>query len=432
MNLLFLTPQLPYPPHSGTALRNWGIIRELARRHEITLLTFAGPGTTSSPEARHPLSVTRHAPPIPNSSATELAEPPERLLQEIVFAPNPARSGPERLLQQFLRRPDLAYRLRSSRFDAVLRRLLEGRTFDVIQIEGLEMAGALKAVRATATKALVVYDAHNVEYVLQRSAFLADVGHPRRWAAALYSLLQWPRLKRYEARVCRYAGLVSCVSDQDAHALGKIAPAVRPLVIPNGLWIAEYSDVRSEKPGVPSVQGLAPEDRSLVFTGKMDYRPNLDAVEWFIWDILPRIHARAPVVRFTVVGQNPPPSLASHSQEDRVLLVGAVPDTRPYIAGASVCVMPLRMGGGTRFKLLEAMALGVPVVSTRKGAEGFPVAHERELLIADSAEDFARAVLRLLGDWDLRQVLSLAGRRFVEARYDWSAIVPRLEAAYGV
>jgi glycosyltransferase involved in cell wall biosynthesis len=161
----------------------------------------------------------------------------------------------------------------------------------------------------------------------------------------------------------------------------------------------------------------------------MDYRPNIDAALWFATHILPRVRARQPEARFVVVGQKPPGSLTRLHGRNGVIVTGAVEDARPHIAGAAVYVAPLRMGGGTRFKLLEAMALARPIVSTTIGAEGFPVESGRELVLADTPEAFAQSVLELLSNRQRARALGMAGRQFVQG-YDWSAIVPRLEQVY--
>ena len=163
----------------------------------------------------------------------------------------------------------------------------------------------------------------------------------------------------------------------------------------------------------------------------MDFRPNVDAVLWFAREVLPQIRAAVPDVRFLIVGQRPHRRLDSLRNDPAVELTGWVEDPRPYIAEASVYVAPLRMGGGTRLKLLEAMAMGKAVVATRLGAEGFPVQDGREMVLADTPDEFATAVVGLLRSPERREALEQAGRRFVEERYDWSVIVPRVEAVYG-
>ncbi len=394
MRLLFLAPQLPYPPHQGTAIRNWGLISHLAARHAITLVAFGAS--------------------LPPAELTAAC-------RAVIAVPPPQRSRWQRLLALASGQPDLAGRLWSPEYAAALRRVLVDHSFDLIQVEGLELAPYLAMVRAMAPAVPVVYDAHNAEHVLQRRAALVDARHPARWPRALYSALQVPRLRRWEAITCRRADQVTCVSAEDAAALRRLAPRRDPVVVANGIDLADYP------------HALAVEDQGserLVFSGKMDYRPNVDAALWFAGAILPRIRAARPGVTFTVVGQQPDARLHRLDGRGGVRVTGAVPDTRPYIAEAGVYVAPLRMGGGTRFKLLEAMALGRPIVSTRLGAEGFAVQSGREVQLADDAASFARAVLDLLADPQRRATLGAAGRAFVQAEYDWAAIVPRLEELY--
>ena len=171
-----------------------------------------------------------------------------------------------------------------------------------------------------------------------------------------------------------------------------------------------------------------------VFTGKMDYRPNIDAALWFAEEVLPLVVAQVPDACFQLVGMNPHARLDVLRADPHVAITGAVPDTRPYIAAAAVYVIPMRVGGGTRFKALEAMACGKAIVSTSLGVEGIPVQHGRELLLADTPADFASAVLRLVTDLrsggTLQQQLGAAARRFVEERYGWQTIIPRLNEVY--
>jgi glycosyltransferase involved in cell wall biosynthesis len=193
-------------------------------------------------------------------------------------------------------------------------------------------------------------------------------------------------------------------------------------VVPNGVDIADYASF------------AAPDDLlapgSLVFTGKMDFRPNVDAVVWFARRVLPLIQQSVPDTQFYIVGQRPHARLDSLRRQQGVVITGWVPDARPYIGGAAVYVIPLRSGGGTRLKVLEAMAMRRPIVSTSMGCDGFPVASGQEALLADEPQAFAREVVRLLRSATRRAALGQAAFDFA-TRYDWSAIVPRLEATYG-
>jgi glycosyltransferase involved in cell wall biosynthesis len=173
-----------------------------------------------------------------------------------------------------------------------------------------------------------------------------------------------------------------------------------------------------------------PHSGDLVFTGKMDFRPNVDAVLWFTQGVLPLIREELPETRFWVVGKDPHPRLAPLGGDPAVVLTGAVEDVRPYIAAAAVYVVPLRIGGGTRLKVLEAMAMGKAVVSTALGCEGFDVVPDQELVVADTPSEFAAAVLALLRDPSRGERLGRAARRFAGSRYDWRIIVPRMEQVY--
>jgi polysaccharide biosynthesis protein PslH len=269
----------------------------------------------------------------------------------------------------------------------------------------------------------LVFDDHNAEYVLQRRACLTDLRRPRRWPAAVYSLIQWRKLMGYERRVCRAADRVVAVSEADAAALRRLAPGLDVAVVPNGV------DLNFLRPGVVApLPGMVPN--ALVFTGKMDYRPNVDAVLWFVDEVLPLIIQQAPDAHFYVVGQQPHARLARLAEHPAVTLTGRVPDVRPYIAGATAYVVPLRIGGGTRLKVLEAMAMGRPIVSTRLGCDGFAFADGQEVAFADDPASFAASVLALLRDPCAAAELGRRGRQHVEAELGWDAIVPRLEALY--
>jgi glycosyltransferase involved in cell wall biosynthesis len=396
VKILLLTPQPPLPARQGTALRNWGILRHLAARHAVTLLSLA--------------------------PAAGAAPPPElaAACRAIHLLPAPVRAASARLRTAAAGRADLADRLWSPEFAATLQRLITDSPPDVVQVEGLELGRYLDVARQCRPGLPIVYDAHNAEVTIQWRGWRSDRATPSRWLAAAYSRLQVGRLARLETAVCRQADAVTCVSDTDAAALQKLVPGLRPVVVPNGIELADYT---------PPAEAAATEPL-LTFTGKMDYRPNVDAAVWFASDILPIVQRDWPAARLQVIGQQPTARLLRHHGRGGVEVVGAVADIQPYIKGCAVYVAPLRMGGGTRFKLLEAMALARPVVSTTIGAEGFGVASGRELLIADDAYDFAQAVILLLGDRALAAQLGRAGRAFVEAAYDWGAILPRLEALH--
>ena len=400
MKILFLTPQVPYPPQQGAALRNWGLISGLAARHDVAVLSFLS--TRQAPEPDDPLSA----------------------VCRVETVPLPARTLRDRVHSMLTtRQPDMALRLASEPYARHLSGWLARESFDVVHVGGIEMAPYLGVIEAARPRPLVVFDNLNCEYLLQQRAFLTDLRAPARWPGAAYSFVQWRRLRRYEAEVCRRADRVLAVSDADAEALRKLVPGLGVAVVPNGV------DTQAYRPEALPRTSNIPED-ALVFTGTMDFRPNVDAVLWFARKVLPRVRAHVPSAHLFVVGQRPHRRLDGLRGDPAVTLTGWVPDVRPYIGQAAVYVAPLRIGGGTRLKLLEAMAMGKAVVATRLGAEGYPVTDGRELLLADTPAEFAAAAVALLRAPDQRAALGRSARAFVEHWYDWRVIVPRVEAAY--
>jgi glycosyltransferase involved in cell wall biosynthesis len=409
-NILVLTPQFPsYPPSQGTTIRNFNLVAGLARHHEVHLLSFGDP-------------------------ADGRDTPLHKLCRSVQVVRPPQRTMAQRLQCLFFsRRPDMAQRLPSAPFRAALEVILQREDPDVVQVEGIELAQYLFQVaawRGGRARPLLIFDQHNAEYLLQQRAFETDAGqlwpfHARRWAGAAYSFVQWRRLQRYERRACLVADRVAAVSEADAEALRRLLPDLAPAVVPNGVDMTYYT---AQVP--PLGAGEAPAGGDLVFTAKMDFRPNVDAVLWFIQEVLPLIRRELPATRFWVVGKDPHPRLAPLADEPGVVLTGWVQDVRPYIDAAGVYVIPLRVGGGTRLKVLEAMAMGKAIVSTGLGCEGFDLVPGQELVVADEPAPFARAVVHLLGDPDLRGRLGRAARRFAGARYDWRMIVPKMERLY--
>jgi polysaccharide biosynthesis protein PslH len=397
VKLLFLTPQLPYPPEQGTSIRNYHLIAELAKRHRITLLTFLEPDQNA-----------------------ESLGPLRQIAEHLEIVPAPPRSKGQRLRQLLTsRRPDMSWRLWSPELEERLKLLLKNNSFDVVQIEGIEMASYASAVAAGAAQPLLVYDDHNAEYLLQKRAFLTDAGNPRRWIAAMYSFIQWRRLRTYERAMCLRADRVITCSAADAGAIRELDTRLKVTVISNGVDLASHAAYQGE---------VRPHD--LVFTGKMDFRPNIDAMLWFCQAVLPLIQARKPGVSLAIVGQRPHNRLESLRSLPAVTITGHVPDVRPFIAGAQVYIAPLRVGGGTRLKLLQAMAMGKAIVSTTLGAEGLDIQDGREMLLADRADEFASAVLSLMEQPEERRRLGEVARQKAQRSYGWDALVPQMEALY--
>lgn len=409
MKLLFLTPQLPFPPQQGTTIRNFNIIKQLASRHEIHLLSFG----TSQELGASPLREY--------CSRIEIAPPPVRTTLTRAYE---TLSSPL---------PDMARRLHSPFLAQKLAAMLRQEKYDVIQIEGIEMAEAwrletrgwnrAKSPVSSLRSSISVFDDHNAEWVLQKTAYETDVKNPRRWHGAFYSWIQWHKLAQFERKVCLEANRVVAVSAEDAQAIGSLDPRVEPVVIPNGVDVDFY---------VPSEEVCAKPlaDRSVVFTGKMDFRPNIDAAFWFANDILPALRNEIPLAHVLFVGQKPTPHVLALKSRAGVQVTGWVPDTRPFIADAAVYAVPLRMGGGTRLKVLEAMAMGKAIVSTTRGVEGIASVDGRDVVIADTARDFAHAIAVLMRDKPRARELGGNARRLAEESYDWKMLIPQFDALY--
>ncbi len=399
-----LAPYPPYPLRGGGALRVYHLIRGLAARHELTLLSFA-----------------------PDTAAVAAMAPLRELCGVVTVLGPPRRGLAGRALSTAASPlPDMALRNRSRPYAEALSRLLAAGRYDVVQAESIELAGYALMARGLGPR--LVLDQFNAEYLLQRRAALTDLRRglalrPRALAGGLYSLIQWRKLARYEAGLLRDFDLVTVVSDEDRAALARLAPRARArlAVVPNGV------DTARVRPG--AVRGdMGPA--TMVFAGTLDYRPNLDALRWFVGEVLPLVRAVRPDARLLVVGRAAGPAARALAGE-AVEVVGEVPEVGPYIDGAALYVVPMRIGGGSRLKLLEALAMEAPVVSTPMGAEGIAGLRDGEhLLLGASPRAFAEAALRLMADPELGRRLGAAGRAHVAAHYDWSAIVPRLEAAY--
>ena len=400
MRLLFVTPQVPWPPTQGTALRNFNLLRAAAQAHEVDLLSF-GEG-----EAPDELRV--------RCGRVELVAPP-------------ARTAAGRLRDLALGWADMERRLWSPAFAARLDALLGNGGYDAVQLEGFEVAGyvlgpaALRREMRDFERRLpkLIFDDHNAEYELQRSAAAIDLKRPGRWPRAVYSLVQTRRIRRREALYACAADSCVVVSEEDAAAIERAAPGVRAAVVPNGV---DCSLVPRRAPAaVPT----------LLFTGKLDYRPNVDACEWLVREIMPVVWERWPDTRLVLAGRDASPAVRGLAAE-RVTVTGALSEAElaAQREAAWVYVVPMRMGSGVRFKVLEAMAAALPIVSTPLGASGTGGVDGEHLAIRDDGGRFAEAINELLADAARREGLGAAARDLAVRAHDWRHIAPRLLAVY--
>jgi glycosyltransferase involved in cell wall biosynthesis len=302
-------------------------------------------------------------------------------------------------------------------FQQSLDRLLQARRFDVVNLEFSFLGHCdLRQAPAGETLPALVVDSHNIDYDLARQYARNGSSLVRR----LYAEANWRKLRREELATYRDADGVYLCSAADERRLLNEVPTVRTAVIPNAADV-EYYQPRSNDP--------PPDGRTLIFFGLLSYLPNVDGVNHFVKDIWPRIAEAHPEARCKIIGGRPPPSLLALAQPG-VELTGFVSDLRPHLAAAAAVVVPLRLGGGTRLKIVEAMAMGKAIVSTTLGAEGIEAVPGRDILIEDEPAAFADAVGRLLADPGLAARIGQSARQLAVARYGWCEAARALESFY--
>jgi sugar transferase (PEP-CTERM/EpsH1 system associated) len=396
MRILVLSPVVPFPADDGGRIRVHELLGGLAADHDVELLAL----TDASAADRDGLASLRA----------------EGLRVDAV------KHRPDRravAVRSLLTGRSLNGSLVRSR--ALLDRLDErvaGGDVDSVQCEYSAMA----AYRRSCARVPWVLDAHNVEFRISASLAAAAPG-PRRAAYRAYAHREARRLRTEEVAAWRRMDHVVTVSDVDRRIVEELAPGTATTVVPNGV------DVVRVRP--PALDGRGADRRpAAVFVGKMDYRPNVDGARWFTEEILPLVRQRVPSFALTIVGRDPTPEVQALSGRDGVHVTGRVQSTTPFLHEASLAVVPLRAGSGSRLKVLEALAAGTPVVSTSLGVEGLQVDAGRHLLVADGAPAFAAAVADLLADPDRRARMAREGRRLVEERYGWREAVRTLASVH--
>jgi polysaccharide biosynthesis protein PslH len=342
--------------------------------------------------------------------------------REVVLVPNPAgRKGLAKRLQQVRSLASIRsferLRVTLPALQQALNRILRARRFDVVNLEFpyLGHYDLRQAPQGQKPPSLVV-DSHEIAYDLARQFARADASFYRR----LYAGANWRKLRREELKTYREADGVYLCSAVDAQRLLDQVPGVRTAVVPNAADV-EYYQPRPTDP--------RPDGRTVVYFGLLSTVPNIDGVTYFGQSIWPRITTAHPEARWKIIGGHPPPSLQALAGP-RTELTGFVADLRPHLAAAQVVVVPLRLGGGTRLKIVEAMAMGKAIVSTTLGAEGIEAIPGRDLLIENEPAAFADAVNRLLSDPGLAARIGQSARQLAVDRYGWGGAARTLEGFY--
>src|SRR6266851_2301980 len=388
MRILVVNSEIPFPPITGAQSRTYHFLRRLSAEHDVTLVGFSWDSHNSPIICSLPVEVIC-VPWAPSEPYRDMHE----------GSPSVSQAAYRHLAYESAEPWFVSY-YNSGTMERSLAELTS-RSFDLILIEHSFMARFLPSLPSDVPKVL---DMHNVHTLMAWRRAQEKSGSKKD-----DMVKEFERTQSFERTVCNACQLCLCCSDQDAEAARHFLNIEHLRVIPNGVDTAMMTPAKaSVTPGY------------LLFTGMMNYEPNVEAVRYFVGEILPLIRAEVPNATFHIAGANPSPEVKALAS-DSVYIYGSVPDMRPYFHRASVVIVPLLHGGGTRLKILDAAACGKPIVSTSVGAEGLNFVDGRDLLLADSAPRFAHTVVGLLSNPDRQAELSRWARRAAEA-YDWSDI----------
>ena len=391
MRILLVTITSPWPPTNGQRIRNCSIIRALCEDgHEVSLISF-------------------------QEQSGESPKSPKTWCGDIVWVPRPRGYSGNNYLGR-------------------LWALLAGLPFGVVRFRSREMTAAVtRRLSAGNIDALIcddvyvianVADCHGIPLLLNKASIVFEeaaryAAHSQNVAVRAYVFVESRLLRRWEVRSCNRANLLLTCSDRDRRVLQRLEVNTNSFVVPNALDLRDYEAYSGD------------DGRTVMFTGAMDWYPNQDAVSFFVAAIWPALQRLVPHTEFLVVGRNPPSSLRrSLATQGRIRFTGTVPDIRPVLKQAAVCVVPLRIGSGTRIKILEAAAMGKAIVSTSVGAEGLEFENGREIIIADRPQEFAEAVAHLLENRKLRDQMGQAARRRVCNSHGIEAVRAGLRSAF--
>ena len=396
MHILWLKTELLHPVDKGGKIRTYNMLKELKRNHRVTYLTLDD-GTTKAHEKAH--------------------EKADEYCHELICVPHRLRpkftSGfyAELLENLFSNLPYAIKKYASAGMRQEIVERTKRKSFDILVCDFLAPAVNLPQ---QLTCPSVLFQ-HNVEALIWKRHYESQQNPLKK--AYLYG--QWLKMRAFERKACARFDFVVAVSRDDRELMQQDYQLKNVSEVPTGVDTAFFTRNGQERP----------VSNNLVFTGSMDWLPNEDAIRYFTEQIMPRIKTAVPDVTLTVVGRDPYPGLIELSKRDpSVIVTGRVEDVRPYMERAAVYIVPLRIGGGTRLKIYEAMAMEKPIVSTSIGAEGLPVRHQEELLVADTPEDFAGAVVSLLRDQSVAAGLGQRAATRVRREFGWDKVAESFAA----
>jgi polysaccharide biosynthesis protein PslH len=403
MHILFLTQILPYPPSSGPKVKTWHVLRYLAQSgHKITLASFVRPEELPYIQDLRNICDDVHVVHVHRS----------RILDGYYF-----------IRSQFTGRPFLVERDDLSDMRSLVNEIVASGDVDVIHADQLTMTQFAFPLQVPAdNKPALVFDAHNAVWTItdrmkQNAAFYLK----------LPLALETRRIKQYEGMIVNDFDATLAVTEPDRVALldaMQVHCPEREVLIP---VIPIAVDTHQIKPVSRDENSL-----NILTMGTLYYPPNADGIRWFIQHVFPLVRQKIPGVQLTIVGKNPPRDFLNlaAAKETGITTTGFVPELDPYFARSAITVVPVRAGGGMRVRILEAFARAAPVVTTTVGLEGIDARPGVDVMIADTPEEFAASVVRLLRENDLQQRLSRNGRRLVEEKYDWQVVLGKLDDLY--
>jgi glycosyltransferase involved in cell wall biosynthesis len=407
LKVLLLTQVLPYPPDSGPKVKTFYVLKYLAQHHEVTLISFVRGEQSEHIQVLKSFCQSIHTVPMRRSWFQNLVA----LVRSLIG-----------------REPWMMVRDDVKEMRQLVDQVVANDKFDVVHADQMNMAQYGLRVH----NVLRVIDAHNALWVLyQRLAATMKPGI-QKW------LLErdWRLLKKYEGRICSEFDQVLTVSDEDKISLEESLLSIfrnkkTPLSM-DDKWQKKFHVI----PIAVDTDELHPVLREkcadhIVHIGTMYWPPNIDGVMWFLEKVFPLIQEKCPGVIFDIIGARPPQSMLDYAKSHpEVNVTGYVVDPTPLLQKAGVMVVPLRAGGGMRVKILNALAQGLPIVSTTLGSEGILVEHGKHVIIADDPVDFADATIKLLNDPEMASSLGKNGRALIQKRYDYRSACATLERIY--
>jgi len=384
MNILFLSRWFPYPPDNGSKIRIYNLLRGLAGMHQVTLISFHEPGERI-PDTKSLQQLCKTVYPIPWK----------------LFRPNSRQA----LVGYFLSKPRSFSDTFSPEFKRTIETIVSREHFDLVIASQID------------TAVYIPYFAHipSIFDEVEVGVLYEQYAHARSIPRRIRYGLTWGKYKRFLASNVQRYNVCTVVSNHEAELFKeKVVASTRIEVIPNCIDLQRYAHAKE-----------VPQPFSMIFTGAFTYEPNYEAMCWFVQNVYPDILRRIPQAQLTITGNHAGKVLPS---ENHITLTGFVEDVRPLIARSWCSIVPLHTGGGTRLKILEAMALGTPVVASSKGAEGLEATHGEELLIADDPHAYVSAIQDLFSNSEMRQRLATNAYEMVSTRYNWSLVLPKFLA----